>query len=134
MSLVWSTEGIGRSIMKLLVNSSEIALWQNHIRVEDYQVLAASTLRTIVAALTRAAVLLHEIPYVELGSMAVAHVLTGFVTAVFDDDNLKILEALSLKTLQQLINLIGTVVYRHNNGIFHTIRFSSAKIVQTNGI
>ena len=72
--------------------------------------------------------------YVKHVGMAVANVLTRFVAAVLNNDNLEILERLTLKTLQQLINLVRAVVYRHYKGIFHIIRFYFAKIMQTNGI
>ncbi len=77
MGTVGTAEGVGRRALQFGTYGCQIALRHYHVGVEYEQVVAFSTLGTIVPALSRSAVGLIIIMYIELAGVFVADILTG---------------------------------------------------------
>ena len=99
----------------LLLHCLQIPLGQHHVAVEHDEPLALCALGTVVAALARAAVGLHEILQVELVFVFPTDLLAGYLRAIFDDDDFKILYFLPAEALQQFVHFVGTVIDGHND-------------------
>ena len=117
MGTVGTAESVGRLTLQLVIYSLEIALGQNYIRVEHYQVFTCSTLGTVVAALPGTGIVFHEVSDVYLVGILVAHILTRPLGTILHDDYLEVLQRLTDKARQKLVNLVGTVEYGDDNRI-----------------
>ena len=94
MCTVGTAESIGILIFQFSVYSIEIFRWQYNVRVENDKILAFCTFGTVVAALSRSAVVLGKIVYIQRPGISFAYILACEGAAVFNDDNFKILESL----------------------------------------
>ena len=119
MGSVRTAEGISRMLCYLIVNCFNITGWQHHITVEHDQVLTTGMLCTIVTRLSRSAILFCKIMKIQFVGVSAADILARHLTAVFNDDHLKVFLRLVTKTLQQLIHLIRAVVHGDNDGVLH---------------
>ena len=116
---VWSTEGIGRLPFQFLIYCKQIVFWKHYIGVEHYDVFSFCPFCSIVAALSRSAVLLIIIMYVELVAEAGTFFLAWLGTAILYYDDLEILQGLAGKALKQFFYLVRSVVNRYYYRIFH---------------
>lgn len=119
MGTVGATEGVAGMIDQFGVNGQQIAFRQDDIAVENDHIFTCRTLHTIVAALSGTAVLFHEILQIESVGIFVADILAWLVAAVFDDNNLKILECLTGETVEQFVYFVGTVENGDDKRVFH---------------
>ena len=111
---VGTAEGIGRLALQLLLYSSEIAVGQHHVAVENDDILALCTLHAIVAALSGTRVGFVKIVDVELRGILLTHIAARHLRPVFHNDYLKTSDGLSREALKQRVNLAGAVEHRHD--------------------
>ena len=124
MRTVGTAEGIGRFTLQLRTDGGKKALRQYHVGVEYDEILALCPLGTVVAALSGTAVLLGKVGHIEPVTVAFRHTAAVLLRPVFNDYHLKVSLCLSRKAVQQLVNLVGTVVNGHYYGVFHGLCFS----------
>ena len=116
-----------------IVYRLKVSFGQHHVGVEHDEPVAVGALCAVVAALSRSAVVLIIIMYVECAGIFFAHLLAGFLRPVFHDNHLEVAQRLACQALQQFVHLVGTVEYGYDNGILHGLSFryvlSSAKVI-----
>lgn len=107
MCAIGPAKGIGRLAVQFFRYGCEVALGKHHVAVEDEQVVALGTLRTVVSALSGSGVRFHEIVQVEPSGILVADLLARSLRAVFYDDDFKILLFLAGEAFQSSLTSSG---------------------------
>ncbi len=77
-SLVGTTEGIAWRRLDLGIDGCEVTGRKDHIRVEDYDIVAQGLIDAEVASRTRTGVVLAVIPYIESVGILVTHRLARY--------------------------------------------------------
>ena len=86
---VWATEGI--TLLQTIIDGCQIALGEDYVRIENNQPVAMGALSTVVATLSRAAVLLGIIMQNKDVCVFVANILASLYRPVFHNNYLEVL-------------------------------------------
>ena len=100
MGSIRTSEGICRLSQHLVFYCLHVSRGQHHITIEHNQILSLGMLCPIVACLSRSAVLLRKVMKINLTYILIADLLAGYLTTVFYDDHLKVLQGLLTQTLE----------------------------------
>ena len=116
---IGTAKGIAGCLAQRILDGREVGGRQHDIRVQHNEVVASSTLGTIVARCTRTAILLHVVVDVQTVGEVVAHLAAGDIGAVLHHVDIEVAESLPRKALQQLRHLLGAVIDRDDDAVFH---------------
>ena len=95
MGAIRAAKGVARSGEQFGIDGCQISFGQEHVAVEDEQIVALRTLGTVVASLSRPAVGFGEIADAESVGVASDNAFAGDAAAVFDNEHFKIGETLA---------------------------------------
>jgi hypothetical protein len=124
MRTVRPAKGIAWRSLQFILHSLDIIRRQHGVRIQDQYIFALSPLHAIVAALSGARIGLHIIMYVQAVSILLDHIFAGHRRAVLYHYDFKILQTLLGQTLQQFVDLVGSIVYGYNHRILHNCEIS----------
>ena len=119
MCPVGTAERIGRLAPQLVVYGLQISRWKHAVRIQHYQVLAAAAFCPVITGLARPGVRLVIILHRQASGVFLYHVAARTGRTVLHHDRFKVRKRLPGKAFQQFIHLIGTIVNRYNQRIFH---------------
>ena len=122
MGAVGASKGVGVAGFQLIVHGGEVTLGKHHVGVEDDEIFALGSLRSVIAALAGTGVLLGVVVQVEACGMALAHLLAGAHRTILHHNHLEVAQRLCDEALQQLVHLFGAVVHGDDDGVFHSWR------------
>ena len=110
MGTVGTAEGIARLAVEFGFDGLQVVFWHDDIRVQDDEILALAAFGTVVARWSGAGVGFEVIVQIQLVGVFFADHVAFFRRAVFHHHDLKVLERLATKALQQLVNFLWPVV------------------------
>jgi hypothetical protein len=96
----------------------EIVGREQGIGIQNHEIIPAGPLKAVVAGKPLTTVLLEIVPDVELPGKSEYHVFAPEAGAILNDQYLKMPVGLGSQGLQQFFDLIRTVVYGDDDGIF----------------
>ena len=95
MGAIRSAKGVAGGGEQFGLDGGQISFREEHVAVEDEQIVALRTLGTVVASLSRPAVGFGEIANAKSVVVASDHRFAGDAAAVFDNEHFKIGETLA---------------------------------------
>ena len=118
VSFVGPAPGIAFLPVQLSFNLFQEARRQHAVAVEEDEEVALAVFCAIVARLSGPAVLLRIIAELKLAGILMDYGFAGLARTILHNDDLHILICLHYKALEQLIDLIGTIIYGNYDGVF----------------
>ena len=119
MGAIRPPEGIAGRGVEFGIDGGQIAFGEENVAVQDEQIVALGAFRTVVARLSRSAVGFGIVVDAKAVGIAGHDGIAGDTAAVFDDDHFEVGETLARQRIEQLIALVGTVIYGDYDGKSH---------------
>ena len=119
VSAVGTAESIAGGSGQFLLYFLEIRGRDDDVAIKDEYVVALGARHTIVARLSRAAILFAEIAHVELIGISLHDLAARHGRTVLDDDDLKVAHRLLTQTFEELVHFVGTIIDGNDEGVFH---------------